>query len=671
MRNRRAARWAALALSGTLVALMACTDSAPPGGDSGEEAPPRVSFDTRGGDVFAWSQTVTGRTECAELSLRSNGEPIEVPIEVSGSTFRAAVPIRPGPNELVAACARQDGADESAPVVFTGRLHETPTARISVSVRGDTVELEGRRSRPTEPNGSEIVRYLWTPDPRHPSRLTTATGKPFTKVSTPTLRLRAPSEDGEYYVALEVFDGEGRSDSSVVYFVVEGGRAGEANLMREHPAWIDRAVIYAPIAVLWGNGGPKAVQRKLPYLKELGVDALWLWPPATERAFGEEYAITDYFKLDPSWGPRAAFKELVDEAHRLGFHVLLDFVPNHMSDQSPYFQEAKELGESSHYWDFFDRKRNGDHTFYFDWSNLPNLNYENPQVRRMVVEAMSYWVRDMGIDGFRVDVAWGVKRRRPDFWLEWRRELKRINPDLMLIAEATAVDPYYFNNGFDIGYDWTSSPGQWPWANVFEFPEETGALLRPALTNGDKGYSPDAIVMRFLNNNDTGARFVDQHGPELTRVAATLQFTVPGVPAMFAGDEIGASYEPYSNLTPIPWRDRYGLRPFYKRLIALKHDTPALNSRHMELLPTNLNGSLAYVRPAVGDSGPVLVVLNFGSKARVQIERVPALDAVLGASGGAMTDLVSGERVNLQAAGRSLSIQMPAESSLMLAPEAG
>jgi glycosidase len=366
-----------------------------------------------------------------------------------------------------------------------------------------------------------------------------------------------------------------------------------------------------------------------------------------------------------------AFKEMVDEAHRLGFHVLVDFVPNHMSDQSPYFKDAKELAEASHYWDFFDRKPNGKHTHYFDWTNLPNLNYDNPQVRRMVIEAMSHWVRDLDIDGFRVDVAWGVKRRRPEFWLEWRRELKRINPDLMLIAEATAVDPYYFSHGFDVGYDWTTSPGQWSWASVFEFPEETGALLAPALTNGGKGYARDAIVMRFLNNNDTGARFVDQYGPELTRVAATLQFTVPGIPEMFAGEEIGASYEPYSNLTPIPWRDRYRLRPFYKRLIRLKHDTPALNSRHMDILSVNVNSALAYVRPAVGASGPVLVVLNFGSKGRVEIQRSAALDAAIEPSAGVVTDLLSGDEMRLKVGATSASLAMPAESSFVLVPRQG
>jgi cyclomaltodextrinase / maltogenic alpha-amylase / neopullulanase len=410
------------------------------------------------------------------------------------------------------------------------------------------------------------------------------------------------------------------------------------------------------------------VARRMPYLKKLGVDALWLWPPTTERAPGEEYAITDYFKVDPSWGPTKAFKDMVDEAHRHGIHVLVDFVANHMSVESPYFRDAKEYGEASHYWDFFDRRANGRPTHYFDWTHLPNLNYDNPEVRRMIIESTAHWVRDLGVDGFRMDAVWGVKRRRPSFWPQWRRELKRINPDLLLLAEASAVDPYYFSRGFDVAYDWTKQPGQWAWGSAFEFPQEAGVLLKTAITNGGKGYSEDAIVMRFLNNNDTGARFVDQFSPDLTRVAATMQFTLPGIPSMFAGDEIGASYEPYSNLTPIVWKDRFGLRPFYDKLIDLKHTVPALNSNDVEVLTASPNSALAYIRPAVGSSGPILVILNYDTKARVEIAETPALDDAFGSS-GTMRDLLSNKRVTLKKGANSVSLQMDAASYHVLVPE--
>ena len=106
--------------------------------------------------------------------------------------------------------------------------------------------------------------------------------------------------------------------------------------------------------------------------------------------------------------------------------MLLDFVPNHTSDQHPWFVDAQANGPASVYWDYYDRDADGQPTHYFDWTNLPNLNYSNPEVERFMLEAFSYWVREFGVDGFRTDACWGVKERKPDFWPKWRRELKRI-----------------------------------------------------------------------------------------------------------------------------------------------------------------------------------------------------------------------------------------------------
>ena len=647
---------------------MACTNE---GGGASSSTEPAVAFDVQGGDAFAWSERVSGHSDCSKVSLEVNGQPNEAPVKTIGSEFKAVVPLAPGRNEVIARCADANGPeDESAPLVIEGRLRERPTARISVSVTGDVITLDAGRSEPTRPDGSEITRYVWKRDPLHPANLTTAGGGRLTEARGPRVKLRAPSEDGEYYVSLHVFDAEGRSDTATTYFVVEGGQARRVDMMHEHPAWIDRAVIYAPIPDLWG-GGPDAVTKRLPDLKKLGVDALWLWPPATERAYGEEYAITDYFKLDPSWGPKSAFRRMVEEAHRLGLHVLLDIVPNHLSIESPYYRHSKRYGEASPYWDFFDRKAKGRPTHYFDWTHLPNLNYDNPEVRTMITEAFSYWVRDLGIDGFRVDVAWGVRRRRPGFWRPLRRELKRINPDILMLAEATALHSYYFSNGFDVAYDWREQPGQWSWMSAFQFPQESGALLAPTLANGDKKYSPDALVMRFLNNNDTGIRFVDQYGAGMQKVAAAMQFTVPGIPALFAGDEIGASYQPYSVLEKLAWKDRYGLLPLYKRLIRLKHNMDALNSNDMEVLSTDLGSGLAYVRPAVGSSGPVLVLLNYGAKGRLNLKLTPPLAHAVGATNGAMRDLLTGEGVQLDVNARSVGLDMTKESALVMVPAGG
>ena len=645
--------------------------SASPGRTSTSPSPsenPYVAFTSRGGDAFAWSEHVRGTADCDDLAVLVNGSASTATIDRQGSAFGTDVDLAPGTNEVVARCTGPNGeSEESLPLTWDERLRPGPVAEIHVSTNGDTVILDGRSSRPGPPNDAKVVSYAWHEDPRHPAQLRRTSGGRLGRASGPRLELRAPTKDGEYYVSFTVADADGRRDTATTYFVVNGGVPRPVDMMHEHPSWIDRAVIYAPIPILWGNGGPRALDRRLPYLKRLGVDALWLWPPAEQRAYGEEYAITDYFQLDPSWGPPSAFKQMVDDAHALGMHVLLDIVPNHMSDQSPYFQDAQKYGKASHYYDFFDRDANGDPTHYFDWTNLPNLNYDNPEVRAMITEAFVHWVRDDGIDGFRVDAAWGVERRRPSFWPELRRAVKRVDPDVLMLAEASAVDPYYFSHGFDVAYDWTNHPGQWAWTSAFDFPQDTGALLAPAITNAPKGYAADALVLRFINNNDTGIRFVDQYGPKLTKVAATLMFTVPGVPAMFAGDEIGASYEPYSNLTPIDWKDRYGLLPLYRRLISLKHTLPALHANRIDMLTASADSVLAYLRPGNDPSSSLLVLLNFGSKQpALSITNTPELASFVGR--GSMRDLLTNRPIHLRVDPKAVSFPMPATSALVLVP---
>lgn len=650
----------------------ACTSGANGGGTSGPSTgmTSAVRFDTRGGDAFAWREVVRGTARCSAPTITVNGAH-GAAVDTTGHEFRATVSLAPGKNEVVASCATTGSSSEAtAPLVWNERLRPGPTAEVRVAVHGDTIVLDGSESRAGEPGGARIVRYTWHPDPRHPSSLSLEPGGgTLHRASGRRLTLRAPRRDGEYYVSLTVTDADGRSDTSTTYFVVHDGMPRPVNMMREHPSWIDSAVIYAPIAQLWGNGGPRTIEHRLRYLKRLGVDALWLWPPTEQREYGEAYRITDYFTLDPSWGPASAFKAMVAHAHRLGMHVLIDFVPNHTSTEHPYFLDQKQVGTASHYYGFYDRNAAGKITNYdqiFGSPGHPNLNYDNPEVRRMIIQASIHWVRDFGVDGFRVDAAWAVERRRPSFWPEWRRALKRVDPDLLLVAEGSAVDPYFFSHGFDVAYDWTHHPGQWAWTKLWEFPNQAGSLLAPAIANNGKGYARDAIVLRFLNNNDTGIRFVDQYGPELTRVAATLQFTVPGIPALFAGDEIGASYEPYSNLTPTPWKDRHGLRPFYERLIQIKHRVASLRSHDMDLLRASPDGALAYVRPAFAGGPPVLVLLNFGHRANVSFPMTASAAAAVGS--GVMRDLLTERRIDVMVKGNAASVAMGPQTALVLVP---
>ena len=414
----------------------------------------------------------------------------------------------------------------------------------------------------------------------------------------------------------------------------------DAATVAARPRWVDEAVVYGVIPNRFGDtGGFRDVTARHDELVELGVTALWLSPinRSPEGDFG--YAVTDYFALREDYGSEDDFRELVREAHRRDIRVLMDFVPNHTSIAHPYHRDAATLGRASRYWDFYDRGRDGTITHYFDWAHLPNLNYDNPEVRAMVLEAFAYWVREFDVDGFRVDVAWGVKERAPDFWPAWRRHLQGIKPDLFLLAEASARDPYYFDSGFDAAYDWTEDLGRWAWEGVWD--AATPGALVDALDGALSHHRPGQLVFRFLNNNDTGTSFVGRHGTDLTRVASAALLTLPGVPLVYTGEEVGEIFSPYEDTAPIVWRDRFGLREHYRRLIALRRSEPALHGPggFEPLRAANAPGVYAYARRPAGGGEPVLVVLNFaGEPGSARLDRPADLE-------GPLRDLLAGDRV--------------------------
>ncbi len=432
------------------------------------------------------------------------------------------------------------------------------------------------------------------------------------------------------------------------------------------PDWVRGGVVYGVVPPLFGEQPFRDVTQKLDYLRDLGVDALWLSPinkTLDEGDFG--YAVTDYFDVRSDYGTKAEFKELVAQAHARGIKVMMDFVPNHTANEHPYYRDVLEKGKDSPYYDFYDRDPKGQVTHYFDWKHLPNLNYDNPKVTEMVREAFLYWVREFDVDGFRVDVAWGVKERRPEFWCQLATELREVKPDVYMLAEASAHDPYFVRNGFNSAYDWNASLGHWAWEKVFENKNEVAPRLYAAV---QAGKTPVDKVARFINNNDTAKRFIGRHGPGTTRVAAALLLTLPGLPMVYTGDEVGAEYEPYQDPPPISWEDPHALREHYRKLIHLRESLPALASGNWLPVPVQGNRSaLAYVRYDDAAKEPVLVVLNFGRAAKGRL-LLPERFKTLGA-GGAMKDVLAEREVRVMKKGSQLEVAMPGSGALLLTPQ--
>lgn len=602
--------------------------------DASADAP--VSLRTHGGEAWTFDKMIEGTVppgDCEIVAIRSPAGTSFV--SPQGGRFAARVPLASGDNRVTAEC-RKGGAVQGdvAKQNWHVRLGDAPRARIKIASTSEAIRLRGGESSVAPRNGARIVRYEWR----------ARSSNPTTIVALPAegdeLVLSQAWADGEHYVTLKVTDASGRSDESTAVFRVVNGKPDVVDPVQFRPTWIRDAVVYGVVPALFGRRGFDDVTSHIDRLAGLGVNTLWIVPVTRTSPGDFGYAVTDHFHLRADFGGPDDLRELIAAAHARNMRVIIDFVPNHMSDQHNYFVDAARNAERSAYFAYFNRTGSGEPTHYFDWRNLKNLNFGHPEVQRMLIEAFSYWVREFDVDGFRVDVAWGPRQRAPEFWPRWRAALHRIKPDLLLLAEASARDPYYLQNGFDAAYDWTDKLGQWAWHDAFGDETKTASILRAALREP----TSNGPVFRFLENNDTERRFITRHGLARTKLAAALLLTLPGLPGLFTGQEVGAEYEPYKTRGALSWNDPEDLQSWYGRLIALRKQVPQLRSPDMRLISVGADEHvLAYHRGCPG-RGSVIVLLNFGSRSQDIV--IPA--DVLGDSREAF-DLLNREGVTLGA----------------------
>ncbi|WP_438029584.1 alpha-amylase family glycosyl hydrolase [Sorangium sp. So ce233] len=617
-------------------------------------AQPRLELHADDAEVWAWSARIQGALAgpgaLEDCVVRVGSD--EIPAATGQRQFSADVPLLEGENEIVARCRETGSGDlASPPVTYHVRLRDAPKARARAAWADGKLLLDAASSEPSERSRAEVVAFEWLRlrDPATPERIGLG----------PRLELPAADAADPALYELRVQDERGRSDAARVAPPPDARPGANAR------AWIDDAIVYGVVPPFFGDPPLESVRAALPALEELGVTAIWLSPlfGAPPGDFG--YAVTDYFAVRPDYGTERDLRELVDEAHRRDIRVLLDLVPNHTSAEHPYFRQAEQRQGRSHTFAFYDRDDGGEPTHYFDWEHLPNLNYDNAEVERWMLEVSLHWVRRFGIDGYRVDAAWGIKDRRSALWSTWAEELRRVNPELSLIAEASARDPYYLENGFDAAYDWTEELGHWAWEDVFSAPRGVAARLGAALSATAARASRPERTLRFINNNDTGARFITRHGPGMTRVAAAALLTLPGIPCIYSFDELGAEYEPYGGLEPVSRPARGPLARHYERLIRLRRSTAALRAPGLLTVHAGPDDEiLAYLRHGDDASRFALVVLNFSD--RPARKRIVLPEPFAGHARGGLRDGLSGAPARLH--GRSLALDLAPWDVRVLVP---
>ena len=326
--------------------------------------------------------------------------------------------------------------------------------------------------------------------------------------------LNSGMPEGEYYFDVLVSTPSNDTTKARTFVTLKNDVVIPFNITTDYAAWIDSAIIYEITPYIFVNNGKfNNITTKIPDFVRLGVNTIWIQPIYKTYYGGQGYDITDYFSVRPDLGTERIFGNLIQTAKAHGLKVLFDFVPNHSSIQHSYTQETIDYGTDSHYWDFYQREPDNapysQHYHYYMgfinyfWDELPNLNFDNPEVRKWITDAAKYWIEEFDIDGYRFDAVWGVTARNPQFTKDLRLALKRIKPEILMLAEDKASQDQVFDERFDVGFDWTpeeSWVSHWSWqtdynpnANptIFNYSNQNqrSNLLRSALTNDGNGYA--------------------------------------------------------------------------------------------------------------------------------------------------------------------------------------
>ncbi len=336
----------------------------------------------------------------------------------------------------------------------------------------------------------------------------------------------------------------------------------------KHPAWSKDAVLYQiNTRQFTAEGTFRAAERELPRLKKLGVDILWLMPvhPIGEKnrkgTLGSPYSVRDYYGVNPEFGTLDDLKHFVDAAHAQGMYVILDWIANHTAWDNPLVEQHPE-------WYARDWKGDFHPTPWWDWSDIINLDYRQPGLRKYMTEAMAYWVREVGIDGYRCDVAGFVP---VDFWNNLREELDAIKPVFML-AEWESRDLHA--EAFDATYAWS-------WEAAMQAIAAGNADVGKLYTyySWNEAFFPrGAMRMTFVSNHDKnsweGTEF-ELFGDGLP-AAMVLSFVGEGMPLIYNGQEAGNPRRlQFFEKDPITWREHPN-GALYADLIRLRKKTTAL-----------------------------------------------------------------------------------------------
>jgi len=423
-----------------------------------------------------------------------------------------------------------------------------------------------------------------------------------------------------------------------------------------------------------GIGDFKGLTEKLDYIKDLGTEGIWLMPINPSPSY-HGYDVTDYRDINPDYGTMEDFKHFLDEAHKRGIKVIMDLVINHTSTKHPWFIDSASSNDSKYRnWYTWAGSRNlktggtsaagsgspwhslnGDDYLGIFWEGMPDLNYDNPDVRVEMKDIGRFWL-EQGVDGFRLDAAKHIyEKLKTDksqattdktvaWWQEFRQSMEQVKPDVYLVGEiwdpSAALISSYLNNALDSGFNFSLSE-----TLVNMAKKEKDSNLAFTLARTYKLYNEKSdgkfVDATFLSNHDLN-RVMTQFDGNLNhaKMAAGLLLTIPGNPFIYYGEEIGMlGAKPDESIRePMQWHkggngagqttweqanfntgqegtsveeqasDLDSLLSHYRKLVQMRSSIPALKNGAISEYDIEATGIAAYLRQT--EQQTVLVVHN-------------------------------------------------------------
>lgn len=451
---------------------------------------------------------------------------------------------------------------------------EVPEDALTVDISSSApLATIGEAIRFFDQSGGEPVEWTWTFQGGSPSN---------SSDQNPIVYYNSP---GRYDVTLTIKKEDGRTSTKTFHQFIR--------VTNGEVSWWNDAVFYEIFVRSFkdsngdGIGDFQGIIEELDYLNDgdpntsddLGITGIWLMPIQQSPSY-HGYDVTDYWTVESDYGTNEDFKEFITEAHSRGIRVIIDYVMNHTSVEHPWFVassnpvsktrdryvwEDNNPGFSGPWGQNVWHNRNGDFYYGLFWSGMPDLNFYNADVRSDLFDIAEFWLEEMNVDGFRLDAVKYLYEDGPflentpqtiQFLKDFRNHYKSINPEAFSVGEVwsatSAIEQYVDGEGMDYCFEFDLS-----YALIDAVNNGNNTFLSAQLKTVMKAY-PNLQFGTFLTNHDIN-RIMNILGQDVTKakLAAQLLLTIPGIPYIYYGEEIGQTgVKPDEDIRkPLQWDD--------------------------------------------------------------------------------------------------------------------